>query len=61
MHPTSAGHELKSDVIEFLLGIPQSQDEADGNTGIGCSWILQQHNSKVFTVQHFWSQCPTWR
>lgn len=39
---TSAGHELKSDVIEFLLGIPQSQDKADGNTGIGNSWILQQ-------------------
>lgn len=39
---TSAGHELESDVIEFLLGIPQSQDEADGNTGIGCSWILRQ-------------------
>lgn len=37
---TSARHELKSDVIELLLGIPKSQDEADGNTGIGNSWIL---------------------
>lgn len=39
---TSAGHKLKSDVIEFLLGVPQSQDEADGNTRTGCSWILQE-------------------
>lgn len=39
---TSARHELKSDIIEFLLGIPQSQDEANGNVGIGSSWILQQ-------------------
>ena len=51
MQPTSAGHELKPDVIEFLLEVPQSQDEADGNTG--CSWILQQHNSDTFPVKHF--------
>lgn len=40
--PTSAGHELKSDVIELLLGVPQPEDEADGNTGVGCSRILRQ-------------------
>lgn len=44
--PTSARHELKSDVVELLLRIPQSQDEADGYTGIGCSWILQQRAIK---------------
>lgn len=42
--PTSARHELKTDVVELLLGVPQPEDEADGNAGVGCSWILQRVN-----------------
>lgn len=37
---TSARHELKADVVELLLGVPESQDEADGNAGVGHGWIL---------------------
>lgn len=39
---TSARHELKSDVVELLLWVPESQDEADGNAGVGHGWILRQ-------------------
>lgn len=46
--PTSARHELKSDVVELLLWVPESQDEADGNAGVGHSWILWQ---KDFTLK----------
>lgn len=54
MIPTSALHELKPDVIELLLGIPQPQDEADGDAGVGCSWILkrQQYRNDRAVVVH---------
>lgn len=54
---TSARHELKPDVVELLLWVPESQDEADRNAGVGHGWILRQKDSTLRASSFLSTSC----